>query len=157
VPNIRNRYLFLSDLALLAAAPWLAYAIRFEGVGWSPADGRTAAVYAGVSLLAKLVVYLSFGMYGRLWRHASVPDLTKIIEARPSRPARPPSSGLTVLPVIGLMLVRVPIGAHVGHVPHGEVVAAPRLLVRALGNGQRPRRRRRQARADCGRGDSRGK
>ena len=78
VPNIRNRYLFLSDLALLAAAPWLAYAIRFEGLGWRPADARTAAVYAGASLLVKLVVFLSFGMYGRLWRHASVPDLTKI-------------------------------------------------------------------------------
>ncbi len=138
VPNIRNRYLFLSDLALLAAAPWLAYVIRFEGLGWRPADARTAAVYAGASLLAKLVVFLSFGMYGRLWRHASVPDLTKIIEATVVATSASALLGLIGLPASGLTLVRVPMSvAMLDAFLTITVVAAPRLLVRALANGQR--------------------
>ena len=138
VPNIRNRYLFLSDLALLAAAPWLAYAIRFEGLGWRPADARTAAVYAGASLLVKLVVFLSFGMYGRLWRHASVPDLTKIIEATVVATSASALLGLIGLPASGLTLVRVPMSvAMLDAFLTITVVAAPRLLVRTLANGQR--------------------
>src|SRR5438128_1355009 len=81
MPSIRNRYLFLSDLLLLAAAPLVAYAIRFEGPAWSSADRHTASVYTVVSVVLKLGIFLPFGMYGRLWRHASVPDLAKIIEA----------------------------------------------------------------------------
>ncbi|HYS20030.1 MAG TPA: nucleoside-diphosphate sugar epimerase/dehydratase [Gemmatimonadales bacterium] len=138
MPNIRNRYLFLSDLALLAAAPWLAYAIRFEGLGWRPADARTAAVYAGASLLVKLVVFLSFGMYGRLWRHASVPDLTKIIEATVVATSASALLGLIGLPASGLTLVRVPMSvAMLDAFLTITVVAAPRLLVRTLANGQR--------------------
>jgi hypothetical protein len=43
--DIRNRYLFLFDLVLLAAAPFAAYAIRFEGVDWTTADSYTASVF----------------------------------------------------------------------------------------------------------------
>src|SRR3989442_962893 len=79
--NIRNRYLFLWDLLLLAAAPLLAYAIRFEGVAWSAADLHTATVYAALSVALKLGIFLPFGLYSRLWRHASIPDLAKIVQA----------------------------------------------------------------------------
>ena len=79
--HIRNRYLFCSDLLLLAVAPFAAYAIRFEGLAWNAADGHTASVYAALSLGLKLTLFLPFGLYSRLWRHAGVPDMAKIIEA----------------------------------------------------------------------------
>jgi len=64
--HIRNRYLFCSDLLLLAVAPFAAYAIRFEGLAWNAADGHTASVYAALSLGLKLTLFLPFGLYSRL-------------------------------------------------------------------------------------------
>src|SRR5207244_11752582 len=79
--HLRNRYLFCSDLLLLGVAPFAAYAIRFEGMVWNATDTRTAWVYASFSLTLKLGLFLPFGMYSRLWRHAGVPDMAKIIQA----------------------------------------------------------------------------
>jgi FlaA1/EpsC-like NDP-sugar epimerase len=132
--SIRNRYLFCSDLLLLGAAPLLAYAIRLESLTWSVADSHTAFVYAALSLPAKLALFLSFGMYGRLWRHASVPDLTKIIEATAAASGVCAALGLFVLPAGGLTPGRVPISvAALDAFLTVTAVAAPRLLVRALG------------------------
>ena len=33
--NLRNRHFLLWDAVLLTTAPFMAYAIRFEGLGWS--------------------------------------------------------------------------------------------------------------------------
>src|SRR5439155_4471401 len=133
VPNIRNRYLFVSDLLLLIAAPFVAYAIRFESSLWSVADGHTGVVYAALSVLLKLGVFLPFGMYSRLWRHASVPDLVKIIEATGLSSAVCAALGLLVLPVSGLTALRVPFSVVIlDSFLTITAVAAPRLLIRAL-------------------------
>src|SRR5437867_3831314 len=138
MPNIRNRYLFVSDLLLLAAAPFLAYAIRFEGLNWSIADSHTASVYAALSLPVKLAVFLLFGMYGRLWRHASVPDLAKIIEATAAATAASAALGLFALPTSGLTILRVPISVVIiDSFLTVTAVAAPRLLIRGLGTWHR--------------------
>ena len=107
MPSIRNRYLFLSDLLLLAAAPLVAYAIRFEGPAWSSADRHTASVYTVVSVVLKLGIFLPFGMYGRLWRHASVPDLAKIIEATATAAVACAVLGWFGLTAAGLTALRV--------------------------------------------------
>ena len=133
MPNIRNRYLFVSDLLLLIAAPFVAYAIRFESSLWSVADGHTGVVYAALSVLLKLGVFLPFGMYSRLWRHASVPDLVKIIEATGLSSAVCAALGLLVLPVSGLTALRVPFSVVIlDSFLTITAVAAPRLLIRAL-------------------------
>src|SRR5204862_6876531 len=138
MPNIRNRYLVASDLLLLAAAPLLAYALRFEGLAWSPADRRTALVYAGLSVVLKLGAFLPFGMYGRLWRHAGVPDMAKIIQATATSAVACATLGLFVLPTSDLTHLRVPISVVVlDSFLTGVVVAAPRLLIRALATLQR--------------------
>jgi FlaA1/EpsC-like NDP-sugar epimerase len=136
--NIRNRYLFVSDLLLLTAAPWLAYAIRLEGATWSAADGHTASIYTAMALVLKVGVFLSFGMYGRLWRHASVPDLAKILEATALASAACAVLGLLALPASGLTAVRVPISVVIlDSFLTVTAVAAPRLLIRGLGTLQR--------------------
>src|SRR2546430_7967166 len=107
--NIRNRYLLVSDLLLLTAAPFVAYAIRFEGFFWTAPDKQTASVYAVLSLVLKLVVFLPFGLYSRLWRHASIPDLAKILQATALSPAGCAALGLVALPGGGLTAGRLPI------------------------------------------------
>src|SRR2546421_10690258 len=107
--NIRNRYLLVSDLLLLAAAPFVAYAIRFEGILWTAPDEHTASVYAVLSLVLKLVVFLPFGFYSRLWRHASIPDLAKILQATALSAAVCAALGLIALPASRLTAGRVPI------------------------------------------------
>ena len=131
--HIRNRYLFCSDLLLLAVAPFAAYAIRFEGLAWNAADGHTASVYAAASLALKLALFLPFGMYGRLWRHAGVPDMAKIIQATTTSTVACATLGLFVLPTSGLTMLRVPISVVIldGFLTV-VAVAAPRLLIRAL-------------------------
>jgi FlaA1/EpsC-like NDP-sugar epimerase len=145
--NIRNRYLFLSDFLLLAAAPLAAYTIRFEGLAWTAADRHTATVYVALSLVLKLVVFFPLGMYSRLWRHASIPDLAKIIEAAALSAAGCAALGLVALPATGLVALRVPISVVLlDAFLTITAVAAPRLLIRGLdtlhhlaqaGNGRR--------------------
>jgi UDP-glucose 4-epimerase len=132
--NIRNRYLFLSDLVLLAAAPFAAYAIRFEGTAWTTADSYTAFLYAALSVALKLSIFLPFGMYSRLWRHASIPDLAKITEATATSAAACAVLGLFALSASGLTTMRVPISVIIlDSFLTVTAVAAPRLLVRVLG------------------------
>jgi FlaA1/EpsC-like NDP-sugar epimerase len=135
--NIRNRYLLFSDLLLLAAAPFAAYAIRFEGMRWTAGDSHTAPVYAVLSLALKLAVFLPFGLYSRLWRHASIPDLVKILEATALSSAASAILGLLVLPATGLTLLRVPISVVIlDAFLTVTSVTAPRLLIRGLGTLQ---------------------
>jgi FlaA1/EpsC-like NDP-sugar epimerase len=132
--NIRNRYLFLFDLVLLAAAPFAAYAIRCEGTAWTTADSYTGSLYAVLSVGLKLAIFLPFGMYSRLWRHASIPDLTKIIEATATSTAACAVLGLWALPASGLTSVRVPISVIIlDSFLTVAAVAAPRLLTRVVG------------------------
>ncbi len=137
--HIRNRYLFCSDLLLLAVAPFAAYAIRFEGMTWSATDGHTASVYGVLSLLLKVGLFLPFGMYSRLWRHASVPDMAKIIQANATTTVACAALGLFVLSTSGVTTVRVPISVVIlDSFLTVVAVAAPRLLIRALATLQRP-------------------
>jgi FlaA1/EpsC-like NDP-sugar epimerase len=136
--NIRNRYLLLSDLCLLAAAPFLAYAMRFEGWQWSLADRHTASVYAPLSLVAKLAVFLLFGMYTRLWRHASIPDLAKVIQAVGASAVACAALGIVALPASGLTTVRVPMSVVIiDAFLSAAAVTLPRLLIRVLGDWPR--------------------
>ncbi len=131
--HIRNRYLFLSDLLLLAVAPLGAYAIRFEGIAWSAADSRTALLYAALSVVLKLAIFLPFGLYSSLWRHASIPDLAKIIEATATAAGACAALGLFALPAAGLTVSRVPISVVIlDSFLTVTVVAVPRLLIRGL-------------------------
>ena len=136
--NIRNRYLFVSDLLLLAAAPWIAYTIRLEGAAWSAADSHTASLYTALAVILKLGVFLPFGMYSRLWRHAGVPDMAKIIQATAASTVACATLGLFLLPTSGLTTLRVPISVVIlDSFLTVLAVAAPRLLIRAVATLQR--------------------
>ena len=73
---MRNRYVLLADLPLVAIAAFGAFALRFD---WLFLYYRPEflSFLVGVLILKPVVFYL-FGMYGRYWRYASVEDLIAV-------------------------------------------------------------------------------
>ena len=76
---MRNRYVFLADIVIVALAVWAAYALRF---GFLFLEYRTEFKYFLVaSLIIKLTTYFAFGLYRRYWRYAGYWDLVAIVLA----------------------------------------------------------------------------
>jgi FlaA1/EpsC-like NDP-sugar epimerase len=73
---MRNRYVLLADLPLVAIAAFGAFALRFD---WLFLYYRPEflSFLAGVLIIKPVVFYL-FGMYGRYWRYASAEDLIAV-------------------------------------------------------------------------------
>ena len=71
---LRNRYLFASDLVLLAAAAYFSYVLRLEtfdlGVHWPG-----CLLFIGLTLAIMPLVFHRAGVYSRYWRYASVEEL----------------------------------------------------------------------------------
>ena len=95
IRRLRGRHLFVIDAVGLAAASWLALTI--------PAGAPAAATElwqflpaAALLIAVRLLVNVVFGLYSRLWVHASVPDLVEIVWATAW-------GTLVALPVVGLL------------------------------------------------------
>jgi len=76
---LRNRYFLLADAFLFTASTVAAFALRFEGFAWGPEYSRAALLYALISIPLKLVIAYRTGLYERLWRHAGVLELERLI------------------------------------------------------------------------------
>jgi FlaA1/EpsC-like NDP-sugar epimerase len=76
---MRNRYLLLCDVPVVAMAAYAAFALRFD---WLFPRHRPEFVpfLIGV-LLVKPVIFVALGMYSRLWKYASVRDLIAVLMA----------------------------------------------------------------------------
>ncbi len=78
---IRNRFIFLADLVLVAACVLGSFVLRLNlGPLFMDHLGR-ALVMLGVALIIKPLVYYSFGLYRRLWVYASIQELKLILIA----------------------------------------------------------------------------
>ena len=76
---VRNRYVLLGDIVVVALAAWTAFALRF---GWLFMDSRPEfLIFLGTALFIKISCFLGFGLYQRLWRYASFWDLMTIVLA----------------------------------------------------------------------------
>ena len=73
---MRNRYVLLGDLPLIAVAAFGAFALRFDLTFF----GRRPEFlpFLLTALLIKPVVMYVFGMYGRYWRYATANDLLAV-------------------------------------------------------------------------------
>lgn len=79
--SIRNRYLLIGDLIVIAAAVLATFVLRFE-LGQLFYQYLPFAYWMiAVGLLVKPLVYYFFGMYRRLWLYASVEELKLITAA----------------------------------------------------------------------------
>lgn len=73
---MRNRYILLADLPLVAIAASGAFALRFD---WLFSHNRPEFLpFLLAVLLIKPVVFYVFGMYGRYWEYASIQDLVAV-------------------------------------------------------------------------------
>src|SRR5207253_141150 len=131
--SLRNRYLFVTDAALLALAPFLAYALRFEGWGWG-GDRRTATVFTLTAIPFSLAVCAAFGLYRRLWRYASIAELELIFAAAGTTSAAQILLGVWILPATGLTIRRVPFSVvFTTALLTFAILGAPRMLMRIAG------------------------
>jgi len=78
---MRNRYLFLLDIVLLAVTPTLALALRVDSASWVASYVPALIRFTILALVIKLVVFFMFSLYRRYWRYASVDELVSIILA----------------------------------------------------------------------------
>ena len=80
VGQLRGRYFLAIDLALIVVAAWAAMALRLDRIDAALlVPGFPVAV--GVLLVVRTIVNVRCGLYSRRWRHASVPELERILEA----------------------------------------------------------------------------
>lgn len=76
---MRNRYILLADLPLIAIAAFGAFALRFD---WLFYYSRAEFLpYLIAVLLFKPIIFYLFGLYARYWEYASVPDAVAIVTA----------------------------------------------------------------------------
>ena len=93
---MRNRYLLLCDVPLVGMAAYGAFALRFD---WYVPRSRPEFVpYLVAALLIKPAVFLGLGMYSRIWRYASVRDLTAVLTA-----VSVASAGMSVFVAAGVL------------------------------------------------------
>jgi len=76
---MRNRYVLLADLGLIAAAAFGAFALRFDWFAYR--DRAECVPFVVAAVLVKPLVLSVFGMYRRYWAYASVRDLVAVFFA----------------------------------------------------------------------------
>jgi FlaA1/EpsC-like NDP-sugar epimerase len=130
---VRNRYFLLSDLLLFVVATVAAFAIRFEGFTWGPDYARAAIVFLLVALPFKLVIAHLSSLYRRLWTHAGVFELERLILASTLIGTVGFLLGGWLLPATGLIPVRLPFSVMLLDALLGAVaLTLPRMAVRVV-------------------------
>ena len=107
---MRNRFFLALDVPLCALIVFVAFSARFEGFGWWQALGSMAVSYAAISIPLKLAAFWQVGLYRRLWRYASIFDLETAMLACALGACVSFGVGLIVMPELGIVPTRVPIG-----------------------------------------------
>lgn len=134
--HLRNRYLLGSDVLLFATSTFLAFVLRFEGMDWGPGQVRVALVYGLLSIPLKAGIGWAVGLYRRLWRHAGIVDLQRMLLACGASGVACLVLGALVLPATGLTESRVPLSVlFMDALLSAAAVALPRVALRVLGRG----------------------
>ena len=140
--RMRNRHLFLFDAAALVIGPLIAFVVRFEDVGWLSQNLRMVLPYILLAGPLRLVVFYNFGMYRRLWRHASIGELRQILVAGAVAASLAAIVGFWIMPASQISPSRVPLSVvFIDAFLTTAALALPRLLARTI-RLKNPRRRR---------------
>ena len=80
VLNIRGRHLMALDVVATAVGAYIAVALRFDG---RPSLALLVSLMPGIliPLAIRPVINAQLGLYRRLWRYASTPDMVRVVEA----------------------------------------------------------------------------
>ena len=131
--RLRNRHFLALDAFLLTAGVAIIYFLRYESSGVTPERLEVLGWYLLLSVPARLAVFWALGLYDRLWRHAAVADLERIVLAGLVGWVVAALIGIVLLPVLGLTAGRIPLSITAFELL--QTIAAPastRLLVRAM-------------------------
>lgn len=140
--HLRNRHLFASDALSLVVATLIAFAFRFEDISWIGENLRLVLPYMLLCVPLRLAVFYFAGLYRRLWRHASIGELQRLLVAGAAGAMISAVVGLLLLRATGITPTRVPISVVLMDAMLASAfVALPRLLARA-GTWGHPQRRR---------------
>jgi FlaA1/EpsC-like NDP-sugar epimerase len=76
--NVRGRYLLTIDLVGIVVAAYVALALRFDRIS-GPVMVPSFPLVVGLLLAVRTVINIRAGLYTRRWRHASIPELERIV------------------------------------------------------------------------------
>lgn len=140
--QIRNRYLLLLDAMTLVASVGAAYALRFEGRAFDPIYRHTALVFALCTVPLTLAIFVSVGLYRRLWRYASIAEVERIFVALVIAAVMTVLMGGFILPYLGVIPSRVPYSVlALDSLLAATAIVFPRLLYRTIKWHDQRRRR----------------
>ncbi|HJP59717.1 MAG TPA: nucleoside-diphosphate sugar epimerase/dehydratase [Gemmatimonadaceae bacterium] len=140
--RMRNRHLLLLDLAALVLSPVISFLVRFEHFDWIGQNPRMVVAYILLAGPIRLLVFYSFGMYRRLWRHASIGELKQILTAGAVAGMFAAVVGFWIMPGTQITGVRVPFSVvFIDAFLITAAIALPRLLARTVRLSNRRRRR----------------
>lgn len=74
VKQIRNRYFFFLDMALLTMAVYLSYVLRLESLSLSQM-GSGLVFFTALAVVIIPAIFYAFGIYARYWLYASVEEM----------------------------------------------------------------------------------
>jgi FlaA1/EpsC-like NDP-sugar epimerase len=80
VRRLRGRHLMLLDVVGVALSIYVALSVRLDRL-MTPMEVAAYLPAAALPLLVRPIINDRFGLYRRLWGHASVPDLVQILRA----------------------------------------------------------------------------
>jgi FlaA1/EpsC-like NDP-sugar epimerase len=139
---MRNRHLFLLDTAALVLSPIIAFVVRFETFQWLGQNLRMVLPYILLAVPIRLAVFYNFGMYRRLWRHASIGELKQILVAGGVAAIFAALIGLWIMPGTHITVARIPFSVvFIDGFLATAAIALPRLLARTI-RLSNPKRRR---------------
>jgi FlaA1/EpsC-like NDP-sugar epimerase len=139
---MRNRHLFLMDAVALILAPFVAFLVRFENFEWIGENLRIVLPYILLAGPVRLVIFYNLGMYRRLWRHASIGELKRILVAGFVAAVAAAIIGLWIIPATHIAPSRVPFSVvFIDAFLTTAAIALPRLLARTLRLNKSRRRR----------------
>lgn len=133
---LRNRHFLALDVSLLILSCGLAYALRFDGTGWLNEYHRhDALVYLGVTLPLRITLFFAFGLYRRIWYHASVAELERVLGACTAGVVASFVIGVVILPMLGVIPSRIPLSVlAMDGLFSSAAMAIPRFLARLQGH-----------------------
>ena len=79
ISNLRNRYLTIIDLFFFLITPTLALFLRLDSIPSVQKYTESIIFYTIIFTLIKLFISYEFGLYRRVWKHASLEELELII------------------------------------------------------------------------------
>ena len=131
---LRNRHFLALDVGFTLVAPFLLFALRFEGLHWPPGELETAVAFTAVALPLRILIYHLCGVYRHLWRYAGVPELETLFLASVAGSVAAFFAGRYVIFAVGLAPHIVPLSVLFNSGVLSLVfLAAPRLAARSGG------------------------